>query len=200
MFCNYVQLKPNVKYSIILFCKTYGERTAMPVNCVLEAQHAKQNGFYPRALCALPDGAKERNIAIHDGKIASIGGSTRRTARRFSRQTACCLAWRGGQPCALPYADGGRRYNADDFSTGSTCAICEERQRLSILPARRGKSGRKAFAAAGRKRTVRCFAITACIWRSPARLSRISRGWTNWRRGRKGAENLTRPMARINTP
>jgi hypothetical protein len=31
-------------------------------------------------------------------------------------------------------------------------------------------------------------------------LSRISRGWTNWRRGRKGAENLTRPMARINTP
>ena len=81
--------------------------------------------FIRGALCALPDGASECTIAVWDGKIASIG--------RFDPPDGAEIVEANGLvalPGAvdshvhfhMPTADGG--YNADDFSTGSTCAIC----------------------------------------------------------------------------
>ena len=81
--------------------------------------------FIRGALCALPDGASECTIVVRDGKIASIG--------RFEPVEGAEIVEAGGLvalPGAvdshvhfhMPTADGG--YNADDFSTGSTCAVC----------------------------------------------------------------------------
>ena len=81
--------------------------------------------FICGALCALPDGESECTIAVRDGKIAFIG--------RFDPVDGAEIVEANGLvalPGAvdshvhfhMPTADGG--YNADDFSTGSTCAIC----------------------------------------------------------------------------
>jgi dihydropyrimidinase len=81
--------------------------------------------FIRGALCALPDGARECTIAVRDGKIASIG--------RFDPVEGAEIVEAKGLvalPGAvdshvhfhMPTANGG--YNADDFSTGSTCAVC----------------------------------------------------------------------------
>ncbi len=81
--------------------------------------------FIRGALCVLPDGAGECNIAIRDGKTASIG--------RFDPVEGAEIVEAKGLvalPGAvdshvhfhMPTANGG--YNADDFSTGSICAVC----------------------------------------------------------------------------
>ncbi|MEN6418651.1 MAG: amidohydrolase family protein [Clostridiaceae bacterium] len=81
--------------------------------------------FIRGALCVLPDGAIERTIVVRNGKIASIG--------RFDPPEGAEVVEAKGLvalPGAvdshvhfhMPTADGG--YNADDFSTGSTCAVC----------------------------------------------------------------------------
>lgn len=81
--------------------------------------------FIRGALCALPDGASECTIAVWDGKITSIG--------RFDPPDGAEIVEANGLvalPGAvdshvhfhMPTADGG--FNADDFLTGSTCAIC----------------------------------------------------------------------------
>ncbi len=81
--------------------------------------------FIRGALCVLPDGASECNIAVRDGKIASIG--------RFDPVEGAEIVEAKGLVALpgtvdshvhfhMPTANGS--YNADDFSIGSACAVC----------------------------------------------------------------------------
>ncbi|MEN6593745.1 MAG: amidohydrolase family protein [Clostridiaceae bacterium] len=85
----------------------------------------KRQFFIRGALCALPDGVRTCDIVISDGRIASIG--------RFDTPEGAEIVEAGGfvaLPGAvdshvhfhMPTANGG--FNADDFLTGSTCAVC----------------------------------------------------------------------------